>query len=96
VSSLDRNYHIIKRHVMTEKASDDMAKRNAYTFRVPVNANKVEIRAAVEGLFGVKVQDVNTLTVQGKWKIRGRNIGRSPAWKKAMVTLKDGETIDVL
>ena len=95
MSTLDRSYQILKAHVMTEKASDDTAKRNAYTFRVPLDANKVEIRQAVESLFEVKVKDVNTLRVRGKWKIRGRTIGHSPAWKKAMVVLQDGQKIDV-
>ena len=95
MTTLDRSYQIVQRHVMTEKASDDTAKRNAYTFRVPLDANKIEIRQAVERLFEVKVDSVNTLRVSGKWKIRGRTIGRTPAWKKAMVTLKDGQTIEV-
>ena len=96
MTTLDRSYQIIKRHVMTEKASDDTQGRNAYTFRVPLDANKVEIRHAVEALFEVKVKDVNTMRVRGKWKVRGRTIGRSPAWKKAMVVLAEGQTIDVL
>ena len=64
MTSLDRCYRIIQKPVITEKASDDTAKRNAYTFRVPRDANKVEIRQAVERLFEVKVQGVNTLLVQ--------------------------------
>jgi large subunit ribosomal protein L23 len=71
-----------------------MAKRNAYSFRVPRTANKVEIRNAVEKLFEVKVESVNTLHMRGKWKIRGRTIGRSQEWKKAMVTLAKGNTIE--
>jgi large subunit ribosomal protein L23 len=50
----------------------------------------------VERLFEVKVQSVNTLNVKGKWKIRGRTIGRTQEWKKAMVVLQEGQTIDVL
>mgnify|MGYP000486182809 CR=1 FL=1 len=61
MSNLDRAYQIIKKPVITEKASDDTGKRNAYHFRVPVDANKVEIRKAVEELFDVTVVDVNTL-----------------------------------
>ena len=81
---------------MTEKATDDTGRRNAYTFRVPKDANKVEIRQSVERLFEVKVQSVNTLNVKGKWKIRGRTIGRTQEWKTAMVVLQEGQTIDVL
>jgi large subunit ribosomal protein L23 len=96
VSSLDRSYQIIKRPIVTEKATDETGRRNAYTFRVPVDANKVEIRQAVERIFEVKVEGVNTLRVRGKWKVRGRTIGRTSAWKKAMVVLAEGQTIDVL
>jgi len=96
MTTLDRSYHLIRRPVVTEKATDDTGRRNAYTFRVPKDANKVEIRQAVERLFEVKVQSVNTLNVKGKWKIRGRTIGRTQEWKKAMVVLQEGQTIDVL
>jgi large subunit ribosomal protein L23 len=96
VTSLDRSYHLIRRPLVTEKATDDSASRNAYAFRVPRDANKVEIRQAVERLFSVKVLSVNTLNVKGKWKIRGRSLGRTQDWKKAMVVLQEGQTIDVL
>lgn len=96
MTTVNRSYQIIKKPVVTEKASDAMGARNAYTFRVPVDANKVEVRQAVEQLFDVKVKSVNTLRVQGKWRIRGRSIGRSQAWKKAMVVLAEGQTIDLL
>jgi len=96
VTSLDRSYHLIRRPQITEKATDDSARRNAYTFRVPRDANKVEIRQAVERLFSVKVLDVNTLIVKGKWKTRARSIGRTQEWKKAMVVLQEGQTIEVL
>ena len=96
MSNLDRAYQIIKKPVITEKASDDTGKRNAYHFRVPVDANKVEIRQAVEELFDVKVKSVNTLRVNSKSRRRGYTIGKTRAWKKAMVQLADGQTIDVL
>ena len=96
MTSLDRSYHLIRRPHVTEKATDDSARRNAYSFRVPLDANKVEIRQAVERLFEVKVRSVNTLVVKSKWKIRGRTIGRTQEWKKAMVVLQEGQTIDVL
>jgi len=96
MTTLDRSYHLIRRPLVTEKATDDSGRRNAYSFRVPRDANKVEIRQAVERLFSVKVLRVNTLNVKGKWKIRGRSIGRTQAWKKAMVVLQEGQTIDVL
>ena len=96
MTDLDRCYQIIKKPVITEKATTDSAIRNAYHFRVPQNANKVEIRQAVERLFDVKVTSVNTLNVSGKFRRRGYSVGRTQSWKKAMVTLAEGQTIDVL
>ena len=96
MSTIDRFYQVLQKPVITEKATDDSAKRNAYTFRVPQDANKVEIRQAVEKLFEVKVAKVNTLRVAGKWRRRGWIGGRTQAWKKAMVVLAEGQTIDVI
>ncbi|MDA1264651.1 MAG: 50S ribosomal protein L23 [Planctomycetota bacterium] len=89
-------YLLVARPVITEKGSTDQADRNAYHFRVPVDANKVEIRQAVERVFEVKVSSVNTLKVMGKARRRGWVAGQRPDWKKAMVTLAEGSTIDVL
>ena len=96
MSSLDRYRLIIKKPVITEKASDDTATRNAYHFRVPLDANKVEIRQAIESLFEVKVSAVNTSRVIGKARRRGWSAGSRPDWKKARVTLREGDTIDIL
>jgi len=96
VSSRDRFYTIIKSPVVTEKATDDTATRNAYHFKVPTDANKVEIRQAIENLFGVHVEGVNTLRVRGKTRRRGWVAGHRPDWKKAMVTLREGDGIDIL
>ena len=96
MTSIDRMYQIVRRPHITEKASDDTATRNAYTFRVPKTANKVEIRQSIEKLFEVHVESVNTLTVSGKYRRRGYTAGRTPTWKKAMVTLREGETIDII
>lgn len=92
----DRMYQVIKRPVVTEKATTDSGIRNAYHFRVPLDANKVEIRAAVQALFGVRVESVNTLRVLGKSRRRGWRAGKQPDWKKAMVTLAEGDTIDLV
>ena len=96
MTELTRHYQVIQKPVITEKATDGTIARNAYTFRVPRDANKVQIREAVESLFDVKVTSVNTLQVKGKWRRRGRNLGRTQEWKKAMVVLGEGQTIDVL
>ena len=81
-------YDIIIKPVLTEKSYDDMADRK-YTFEVAVNANKTEIKQAIEEIFdGVKVESVNTMRTQGKMKRQGRTQGRTPEVKKAIVTLK--------
>ena len=92
---LDRYYSIIKKSHVTEKATTDSLNRNAYHFVVPTNANKIEIRHAIEALFEVKVESVNTLTKNGKVRRRGYVKGQRPDWKKAMVTLKEGDSIDI-
>jgi large subunit ribosomal protein L23 len=96
MTTLDRCYQIIKKPVVTEKASDDSVRRNAYHFRVPVDANKIEIRQAVERLFDVRVLSVNTLHTKPKFRRRGWSAGKTKAWKKAMVVLGEGQTIEVL
>ena len=80
-------YDIILKPVITEASIEDMQNKK-YTFRVARDANKIEIKNAVEQIFGVKVAKVNTLNMQGKLKRMGaRPAGRRPSWKKAMVTL---------
>ena len=96
MTSVERLYQVIQAPVLTEKGTDDTSDRNAYHFRVPLDANKVEIRQAVERLFNVKVKSVNTLRVLGKARRRGYVAGRTPDWKKAMVTLHEGNTIEIL
>ena len=79
---------IILKPVLTEKGYDGIADKK-YTFIVKKSANKIEIRNAVEKLFGVKVAEVNTLNCKGKLKRMGRNAGYTPDRKKAIVTLKE-------
>ena len=90
-----RMFTLIKKAVITEKASDDTGKRNAYHFRVPKDASKIEIRETVERLFEVNVLSVNTMIVRGKERRRGYTAGWKPNWKKAMVTVAEGQTIDI-
>ena len=80
-------HDIIRRPVLTEKAYDGFADKK-YVFEVDVHANKTEIKQAVEKVFGVKVEQVNTLRTMGKIKRQGRTSGRTPEIKKAYVTLK--------
>ena len=78
---------IIIRPILTEKAYDGIATMK-YTFKVAKNANKTEIKLAVEQLFGVKVESVNTMLVYGKLKRMGKHEGRTSTYKKAVVQLK--------
>lgn len=94
IISKERMYDIIRAPVITEKATMG-SEHGQVTFKVPLDASKPEIKAAVEGVFGVKVTAVNTLRAKGKVKrFRGR-IGQRSDVKKAVVTLAEGQTIDV-
>ena len=87
-------YETILKPVVTEKSTLG-SEHNQVTFRVPLDVNKSEIKAAVEGLFNVKVTKVNTLRQVGKEKMFRGRAGRRPDYKKAIVTLAEGNTIDV-
>lgn len=87
-------YKIIKSPMITEKGDVQKEKYNQLTFEVSKDANKIEIKKAVERLFKVKVLNVNTSNIRGKPKRLGKNIGRMKDWKKAVVTLKLGDHID--
>lgn len=85
---------IILEPVVTEKTARQSEVRNEVVFKVARDANKIEIRRAVEELFDVSVEGVRTISVHGKIKRLGRFEGKRAAWKKAIVTLKEGETIE--
>lgn len=92
--SKERMYDIIRAPVITEKATMG-SEYNQVTFKVPLDASKPEIKAAIEGVFGVKVTAVNTIVAKGKVKrFRGR-VGQRSDVKKAIVTLAEGNSIDV-
>ena len=80
--------------VVSEKSYSLLEDRK-YSFRVHQDAHKTQIRQAVEELFGVKVQSVNVIKVQSKPKRRGMVRGRRPGWKKAIVQLREGESIEI-
>lgn len=87
-------YDIIKRPIITEKSMAQGAEKK-YTFEVPTDVNKIEIKKAVEELFKVKVKSVNTMNCSGKFKRMGVHVGKRPDWKKAIVTLtEDSKTIE--
>ena len=87
---------IVVRPLLTEKSSSAFQARKEYTFEVHPDATKTQIRAAIEQLFGVKVTNIWTMNVRGKDKRMGatRVMGRRPNWKKAIVTLREGDTIE--
>lgn len=88
--------HIVKNIMVTEKGTRLTEQENKYLFRVFDSANKVEIKQAVEELFGVKVEKVNTMRRKGKLKReRTMHYGRTSGWKRAVVTLRDGDVIDL-
>ena len=87
---------ILVRPLMTEKSMRQKEELNTVAFKVRTDANKVEIRAAVEAAFNVKVTSVRTASFEGKLKRMGRYQGRRPGWKKAIVTLQAGHKIDLV
>jgi large subunit ribosomal protein L23 len=85
---------VILKPVVTER-SVDLMQENKYTFKIAKSANKIDVKRAVEEIFKVKVIDVKTVNVKGKMKRQGRTQGMTPSWKKAIVTLAEGDTIEV-
>jgi large subunit ribosomal protein L23 len=93
---MNEPHEIIQTASLTEKSTLMSEKQNKYVFRVSPRANKIQIRNAIERLFQKKVVDVNTCNYTGKKKrVRGP-LGRRAHWKKAIVTLKEGEKIDLV
>lgn len=93
---MNEPYDIIHTASLTEKSTMMSEKQNKYVFRVSPRANKIQIKQAIERLFQKKVVDVNTCNYTGKEKrVRGP-LGRRAHWKKAIVTLKEGEKIDLV
>jgi large subunit ribosomal protein L23 len=85
--------NIVISPIITEKSSGQVQTQNAYSFKVSINANKIEIKNAIERIFAVKVLDVNTIRMMGKPKRLGKYSGKRPDWKKAIVTLRAGDKI---
>jgi large subunit ribosomal protein L23 len=91
----DSVYNVLKRPLITERTNELRDAHNQYAFEVNIEANKVQIRHAIEDLFGVRVTAVRTVTIAGKVKRFRRGFGKRPNWKKAIVTLRDGDMIDI-
>lgn len=85
---------VILRPLLTEKNAALKETANKVVFEVAPDANKIEVKRAVESAFKVKVESVNIVTVKGKVKRLGRNLGRRKDWKKAVVTLKEGSSVE--
>lgn len=88
------NIQVLKAPHLTEKTVLQKEMANQVTFAVEPGANKIEIKQAIESLFKVSVLEVNTIAMRGKRKRLGRFVGKRPDWKKAVVTLKEGDRIE--
>ncbi|MBP1751774.1 MAG: rplW [Geobacteraceae bacterium] len=87
-------YEVIKRPLVTEKTTLEKDNKNVIAFEVAREANKIEVKDAVEKIFNVVVEEVNTVNIAGKRKRTGKNTGKRSNWKKAYVTLKEGSKVD--
>jgi large subunit ribosomal protein L23 len=88
-------HKILEKPLVTEKSMESLQDSNRVSFKVMRTANKIQVRQAVERIFEVTVESVNMVTVRGKKKKFGRNIGQSKDWKKAIVKLKEGDKIEL-
>lgn len=91
---MKRPQDVIIRPLITERAAIAQEEENKIFFQVATDANKLEIKDAIESLFGVTVTSVRTMNVKGKLKRVGLHSGRRPSWKKAIVTLGEGDSLD--
>ncbi|MBL8725867.1 MAG: 50S ribosomal protein L23 [Planctomycetes bacterium] len=89
-------YDLLRRPLVTEKSSGMQGRHNKFSFEVASSANKVEVKKAVETLFKVKVLQVNMVTMPSKQRRTFGRVGSTSAWKKAVVTLRQGDSIDVI
>jgi large subunit ribosomal protein L23 len=88
-------YEVLRRPLLTEKTNIQTDTENRYTFEVDRRANKLQIKEAVEAAFDVRVLAVNVINVPSKQRRLGRQVGRRPGWKKAIVTLAAGQRIQL-
>ena len=88
-------FQVIKEPHVTEKSGLLKEGANQISFKVHKRANKIEVKQAVEALFNTKVLDVKTMNIRGKRRRMGRNFGKRPDWKKAIVRLAPGENIEI-
>ena len=91
---MKNQYNLITKPHITEKVLLLKEEGNKVVFKIRKDTNKIELKTAIESMFNVTVEAINTLTVRGKKKRLGRHEGRKSDWKKAVVTLKEGDTIE--
>ena len=89
-------YQVVIKPLVTEKGTMMLSEGNWVTFKVHPDANKIEVREAIQKIFSVSVLQVNTQIVRGKRRRFGKTMGQSKAWKKAMVRLKEGDKINLV
>lgn len=89
-------YRVILKPIITEKSTGLQERQSKYSFKVAPDANKEEIKQAIEAIFKVKVKKVNTMNLPGKRKRVRFKVGYTSSWKKAIVTLKEGEKIELV
>lgn len=94
MTKMDRFYDLVREPIITEQSMRMIEEFNRYTFKVAVNANKVEIKKAIEAIFKVNVVKVNTINVKPKFKRMGQHEGYTAAYKKAIVELAEGQQIE--
>jgi len=94
MSATYKNMNTLRQPVITEKSYIARAASNQYVFRVATDASKVDVKAAVEAIFEVQVEKVQVINVPGKEKRRGAHVGRRPGYRKAVVRLVEGQSID--
>jgi large subunit ribosomal protein L23 len=86
---------ILVRPLVTEKTTSQLGGDVAYAFEVGINANKIQIKNAIEAYYGVDVEDVRTLVVRGKTKRHGRHYGKRKNWKKAYIRVASGQNLNI-
>lgn len=87
--------HILIRPLVTEKTAGGLGSDRTYAFEVGLAANKLQVRKAIEDFYGVSVTDVRTIIVRGKNKRWGRHVGKRSNWKKAYITVAEGQSLPV-
>ena len=88
-------HDILLRPIITEKSTRLIDDENTYVFQVGLSANKIQVKRAIEALYGVSVVDVRTLRMRGKVKRFGRHYGKRSNWKKAYITLAEGDALNI-